>query len=119
MHVLTLFIAVLAPATLINGLLTQDTHEQSNIATRNNPFVSHVRVKRDVPLTARDIEEADQHGVDLNKSKSYRDKPYMNFPSLTELNVLLTLFICATCDFISGYTANKLTDQVIKKSILF
>ncbi|CZR37941.1 uncharacterized protein FPRO_06868 [Fusarium proliferatum ET1] len=67
MHLLNLFIAVLAPATLIDGLPTQDTHEQSNIATRNNTFVSHVRVKRDVPLTARDIEEADQHGVDLNK----------------------------------------------------
>ncbi|KAF4440996.1 hypothetical protein FACUT_3025 [Fusarium acutatum] len=67
MHLLRLFIASLTPATLINGLPIQGNHEQNNASTLNSTIVSHVRVRRDVPLTARDIEEADQHGVDLNK----------------------------------------------------
>ncbi|KAG5789386.1 hypothetical protein H9Q69_011551 [Fusarium xylarioides] len=67
MHLLTLLIAALAPATLIDGLPIHGNHEQSNASTLNGTIVSHVRVRRDIPLTARDIEEADQNGVDLNK----------------------------------------------------
>lgn len=79
MHVLSLFMAALAPATLINGSPILGHHEQKNASIDHGNIVSHVRVKRDVPLTARDIEEADQHGVDLNKSQSTRDKPHVNF----------------------------------------
>ncbi|KAI3576164.1 hypothetical protein IWW34DRAFT_880080 [Fusarium oxysporum f. sp. albedinis] len=67
MHVLCLFMAALAPATLINGSPILGHHEQRNASIAHGNIVSHVLVKRDVPLTARDIEEADQHGVDLNK----------------------------------------------------
>ncbi|KAF5594963.1 hypothetical protein FPCIR_4587 [Fusarium pseudocircinatum] len=67
MHLLRMFIATLAPATLINGLPIGDNHEQNDVSTLNGTFVSHVNVRRDVPLTARDIEEANEHGVDLNK----------------------------------------------------
>ncbi|KAF4495119.1 hypothetical protein FAGAP_8733, partial [Fusarium agapanthi] len=67
MHLLRFFITALVPATLINGLPTQGNHEQNDASIRNGTIVSHVRVRRDVPLTTRDIEEAGRHGVDLNK----------------------------------------------------
>jgi hypothetical protein len=73
MHPLRLFIAALAPATFINGLPSRRNHGLDYGSAPNRTIVSHVHVKRDVPLTARDIEEAGQHGVDLNKSKSHLD----------------------------------------------
>ncbi|EWG53915.1 hypothetical protein FVEG_12245 [Fusarium verticillioides 7600] len=67
MRPLRLFIAALAPATLINGLASRGNHGLDYGSAPNRTIVSHVHVKRDVPMAARDIEEAGQHGVDLNK----------------------------------------------------
>ncbi|KAF5706708.1 hypothetical protein FMUND_11444 [Fusarium mundagurra] len=44
MHLLRLFIAALAPATLINGLPIGDNREQNDVSTLNGTFVSHVPI---------------------------------------------------------------------------
>ncbi|RBR19935.1 hypothetical protein FVER53590_12245 [Fusarium verticillioides] len=58
MHPLRLFIAALAPATLINGLAPRGNHGLDYGSAPNRTIVSHVHVKRDIPMAARDIEEA-------------------------------------------------------------
>jgi hypothetical protein len=79
MHVLSMLMAALAQATLINGspILVLGDNEQKKGSIDPVKIVEHVRVERELQLRARDIEEADQHGVDLNKSESTRYKTYM------------------------------------------
>ncbi|KAF5637943.1 hypothetical protein F52700_4646 [Fusarium sp. NRRL 52700] len=67
MNLLSFLIGAFAPATLINCLPIQGNHEQNDASSRKGTIVSHFRVRRDVPLTARDIEEAGRYNIDLKK----------------------------------------------------
>ncbi|KAF9777137.1 hypothetical protein IL306_004592 [Fusarium sp. DS 682] len=67
MHVFSLLLAALAPVTLVNGSPAPGSQSDDMGFIGGDEIVEYVHVKRDVALHARDIHEADKHGVNLKE----------------------------------------------------